>query len=202
MQDLQRAGGYAGLVAAATYVFGMALLVAVLIPAGYDPEAPEVAVALDHLGLLTLWNAVIYPANAVALVILVLALGERLRPATPGLATLSVAHGLIWAALVFAAGMAMIVGLRSAAGAEAPETAARIFETAQLVENGLGGGVEFAGGIWAIYVGLAALRGGGLPRLLALVALGLGVVGVTTLLPAAAAVAGPIFGLGFILWFG
>lgn len=203
MHDLQRAGGIAGLVAAATYLFGMAMLFTLLVPAGYDPEGPSVDFAVGHTGLLILWNVVIYPVNAVALIALTLALGERLKPGAPGLSKLAVAHGLIWAALVFAAGMAMVVGLKSAAAVFAtdPEGAAQIFQVAHLIENGVGGGVELAGGIWAIYVAIAALRGGTLPRLLALFGLVLGVAGVLTLIPAAAEAAGALFGLGFIIWF-
>ena len=203
MNDLKRAGGYAGLAAALTYIFGMVLMFALLLPAGYDSEASQVEFAVANTGLLTIWNVVIYPVNAVALIILALALGDQLKPATPGLARLSVAHGLIWAALVFAAGMAMIVGLRSAAAAHGtdPEAAARIFEVSQLIELGIGGGVELAGGIWVLYISVAALRGQTLPRLLALFGFVLGLCGALTLIPALEPVVAPVFGLGFILWF-
>ena len=203
MRDLERAGGFAGLGAALSYVVGMALLFAVLLPAGYDTEAPDAAFAVDHLGLMSLWNVVVYPLNAVFLILLTLALGDRLKPGAPTLARLAVVHGLLWSVLVFAAGMAMIVGLRATAAAFGadPGAAARIFEVTHLIENGLGGGVELAGGIWVSYVAVAGLRGQTLPRPLAWFGLVLGVCGVVTLIPAAAPVTGAIFGLGFIAWF-
>ena len=77
---LSRTGGIAALICAATYLFGFALLVTLLAPLGYGSNDidPAAVVAFDAArpGILTTWNTVIYVVNALALVVLVVALAE------------------------------------------------------------------------------------------------------------------------------
>ena len=68
---LQRTGGLAALVCAATYLFGFAFLVTVLAPLGFgtgDTDASTVVAFIDaQPGLMIVWNTVIYILNAFAL---------------------------------------------------------------------------------------------------------------------------------------
>ena len=145
---LQTIGGLAGLTCAATYVFGFALLVTVLAPLGFgtgDVDARAVVGFIEsNAGLLILWNSVIYIVNALALVVLVIAIHARLRANTPDWAAVTCALGLIWATLVIGAGMIANVAVERAAHL-APtefERAVTLWGTLHAAELGLGGGNE------------------------------------------------------------
>lgn len=201
---LTRLGGLAALLCAGTYMFGFALLLTLLAPLGFgtndiDPGA-VVAFIGDSPGVMILWNSVIYVVNALALVVLVVALAGRIAP---GWAEVTRALGLIWAALVLGAGMIANVGVEQVAAMVPtdPEGAAALWSVMHAVELGLGGGNEIAGGVWILLSSLAAWRIGALPRLVAGLGTLTGAAGLLTILPPLGEVTGAIFGLGAILWF-
>ena len=203
---LSRIGGLAALICAATYLIGVALLVTALAPLGFgtsDIDAAAVVAFIDAKpGLMIAWNTTIYVVNALALAVIAVALSDRLSP-LPGWAAVARAFGLIWAALVLAAGMIANVAVERAAllFPDDPEAAAEIWATLHAVELGLGGGNEIAGGVWILCVSIAAARSGLLPS----VAIALGVLtglgGLVTVVPALGDAAGAAFGLGAIAWF-
>jgi fumarate reductase subunit D len=84
---LQKIGGLAALLCAATYLFGLVFLVTVLAPLGFgsgDTDASAVVAFIDaQPGLLIVFNIVIYILNAFALAVLVVALDARLKFTTP-----------------------------------------------------------------------------------------------------------------------
>ena len=90
----------------------------------------------------------IYIVNALALAVLVVALHKRLRAATPDLAAVTAALGIIWTALVLGAGMIGNVAVERAAYFAATdfEYAVRLWEMLHAVELGLGGGEFGVGG--------------------------------------------------------
>ena len=204
---LQKIGGLAALVCAATYLFGFAFLVTVLAPLGFgtgDIDASAVVAFIDaQPGLLIVWNTVIYILNAFALAVLVVALDARLTIITPEWAAVTRALGLIWATLVLGAGMMANVTVEHAASLFVidPIQAAEDWALLQVVELGLGGGNEIAGGVWILLVSIAGIMG----RSLGKITIGLGLLtgagGLATLVPAIGDVAGAVFGLGAIAWF-
>lgn len=204
---LQKIGGLAGLTCAATYLFGFALLVTLLAPVGFgsgDIDARVVVTFIqDQSGLLIIWNTVIYILNALALILLVVALHARLKRATPDWAAVTHALGLIWATLVLGAGMIANVGVERAA-ILAPtdmDRAVALWETLHAVELGLGGGNEIAGGVWIGLISLAGLIGHSLGKITIGFGLLTSVGGLLTLIPAIGDAAGAVFGLGAIAWF-
>lgn len=204
---LIRAGGIAALICAATYLFGFALLVTLLAPLGYGSNDidPAAVVAFDAArpGILTAWNTIIYVVNALALVVLVVALSARQTSATPGWAAVTRGLGLVWAALVLGAGMIANVALERAAHLypSDPTGAVELWTTLHAVELGLGGGNEIAGGVWIGCVSLGGLIGKSLARPVIILGLLTGLGGLATVVPAFGYVAGAIFGLGAIAWF-
>lgn len=204
---LQMVGGLAGLTCAATYLFGFAVLIALLAPLGYgamDVDTQAVVGLIDAKpGLLILWNTVIYILNALALAVLVVAVHSRLHASTPDLANVTCALGLIWATLVLGAGMIANVAVERAAYL-APidmDRAVTIWETLHAVELGLGGGNEIAGGVWIGLVSIAGLIGHSLGKITIGLGLLTGVGGVLTLIPVLGDTAGAVFGLGALVWF-
>jgi hypothetical protein len=202
MNDLQKMGGAAALIEAATYVVGLGLALTLLAPVlDADPDQ-YVAFLADNLTLMYVWHLIIYLVNGVFLVVLALALHERLKAGLPALAQTATAFGLIWAALVIASGMLIIndLGVVVDLYEQDPARAATVWLTLSSVEEGLGGGVELPGGLWVLLLSWAALRAGGLPRALNYLGVVIGAAGLLTVVPALD-VLGAVFGLGFIVWF-
>jgi hypothetical protein len=202
-----RIGGLAAPTCAATHLVGFALLVTLLAPLGYgtndiDPVA-VVEFNAARPGILTAWNSAIYALNALALIVLVVALSERLATTTPGWAAVTRGFGLVWGALVLGAGMVANVALERAAHLYPtdPGLAAELWTTLHAVELELGGGNEIAGGVWIGCVSLAAVRARLLPRIANALGLLTGIGGLATILPPLGDMAGAVFGLGAIAWF-
>lgn len=204
---LARAGGVAALICAVTYLAGFALLVTLLAPLGFggpDIDPAAVVAFIDARPyVLIAWNSVIYIVNALALTVLVVSLSEVCSARIAGLAAVSRALGLIWAALVLGAGMVANVAVERAASLFPidPSAAAELWAILHAVELGLGGGNEIAGGAWFLCVSLAALRARILPSWLAGIGFLVGSSGAATLFPPLGESAGALFGLGAIAWF-
>ncbi len=205
MTTKQQAGGIAALVAAGTFIIGIAMFASLLIDytSGNPTPAESVAFVADHQAALYVWNLVIFIIFGLALVPLVLALHDRLKSGTPALAQAGAAFGLIWAGLVLATGMITNIGLGTIADLAStdPAQAASVWSALDSVQNGLGGGNEIAGGIWVLLVSVAALQSGALPRALNYLGAVSGAAGLVTVLPGLEPV-GMVFGLGLIAWFG
>lgn len=164
MNHLQKIGGMAALIEAATYLVGIGMLVTVLLPAGYLGEnvgpLQKVAFLIENQTLMHVWHLIIYLVNGIFLVVLVQALYERLRAGSPVMAQTAVAFGLIWAGLVIASGLLLINDVTVVADiyAKDPDQAATVWLALAAVEDGLGGGIELPGGLWVLLVSWAAWR--------------------------------------------
>lgn len=203
---LYRIGGFAALICAATYLIGFALLVTLLAPLGFGMSQINPAAIVAFIdarpGVMIAWNTTIYVVNALALVVLVVALAHRLSPA-PGWVDVTRGFGLIWAALVLGAGMIANIAVERAAAlfAEDPVAAADLWAVLHAIELGLGGGNEIAGGVWILCVSIAAGRTRRLPRIVNALGLLTGLGGLATIFPPLGDVAGALFGLSAIAWF-
>lgn len=205
--SLTRLGGLAALICAATYLVGFALLVTVLAPLGYGTNEIDAhaVVALIEVrpGILIAWNSTIYILNALALVVLVVALTAVQSHATPELSAVTRGIGLVWATLVLGAGMIANVAVERASQLYPtdPAAAANLWEMLHAVELGLGGGNEVVGGIWVGCASISGFIGRSLARPTVLLGLLTGLGGLTTVVPALGDTAGAVFGLGATSWF-
>jgi len=204
---MQRIGGIAALVCAATYIFGFVLLVTVFAESGFGTNridaAGVVQFTVENQALMITWNTVIYVLNSLALAVLVVALASRLRAKSPDWSTITLAFGLIWTTLVLGAGMIGNVTTEQMA-VLAPnnfETAVQTWEALHAVELGLGGGNEIAGGVWILCVSIAGLMYQSFGKIIVGLGLLTGLGGFLTILPPLGEVAGAVFGLGAIAWF-
>lgn len=112
--SLQKIGGIAALLQSATFVVGFVLLFTLLASADYgsldiDP-AENVAFLAENEGVMYTWHLIVYVAFGAFLVVLALALYERLKAGSPAIAQTATAFGLIWATLVIATGMVENIG--------------------------------------------------------------------------------------------
>lgn len=200
----QKMGGVAALIEAATFLVGMALGFTLLAPyvTGALDTTQTIAFLAENQAVVYAWNQVIYIVFGIFLVPLALALHARLQANSPGMMQTATAFGLIWAGLVIASGMIFNVGLASVielAGSDMAQAVAT-WQPVHAVHIGLGGGNEIVGGMWVLLISWAALRRGGLPRLLNYFGLLVSLAGVITIVPGLSDV-GAIFGLGSIVWF-
>ena len=214
MNKLQKIGGIAALVEAGTFIVGFVLYFTVLAAADYgsldvDPLQHARFLA-DHQAIMYAWNLIIYVFFGICLVVLALALYERLTPRTTALssgegsalAKIATVFGFIWAGLVIASGMVANVGaslIVEMVGKD-PDQAASLWLTLNFVVDGLGGGNEIVGGLWILLISWAALLHHKLPKVLSYFGIAVGAAGIVTLIPALTEL-GAVFGLGSIVWF-
>ena len=203
---LVRPGGTAAQVVAGSYVVGFAAMLAYLVPSGFvstlqDPSG-SLEFLTEHHAVLASWYLVLYLLGGAAMALVSLGVGQHLASA-PGLARVSTAFGLIWSGLLIASGSLALVGQNAAIElyAEDPDLALTTWVSTSVVQDALGGGIEFAGALWVATVGYAVLRTRVLSAGLGGLALGLGAVGTATVIPAAAETNTSVFGLGMIVWF-
>ena len=207
MNDLQKVGGMAALLAAVTFIVGFVLLFTLLVPAGYfaaDMDPVQTAAFLvDNQAILYIWYLIIYVIFGIFLVVLSLALHQRLQSGAPALSQIATAFGLIWAGLVIASGMVANVGLGVVVElyGQDPVQAATVWAAVHVVVVGLGGGNEIVGGVWLLLISWAAWQADTLSRGLNGLGLVVGTAGIlTTVFPTLDAL-GAVFGLGSIVWF-
>ena len=203
MTKLQKWGGMAALYEALAYIIGFVGFIAVVNVGGIADPLQKVAAIVANQGLLTALHLIVYVAWGATLVVLSLALHERLDGKRSALARTATAFGIIWAVLVIASGMIYNVGMETVTGLHAinPDQAATVWLAIESVFNGLGGGVEVVGGIWVLMLSVAGLRSGNFGRAFNYLGYVVGAAGVVSVVPAIAEISASIFGLTQIVWF-
>jgi hypothetical protein len=202
MAKLQKTGGVAALYLGAAYVVGMVYFLLVVDYPGVVDPIEKVALLEDNQVGMYVLHLVIYVVFGVFLAMLALALYERLKTTAPALMQTATAVGLIWACLLVGSGMVFNVGMMSVVDTYAtdPAQAGPVWSAIESVSEGLSGNGEFIGGLWTLLVSWAALRTGGLPRVLNYLGLLVGVAGIISVVPALETVAA-VFAIGQIVWF-
>ena len=204
MKTLQKSGGFAALYLAVAYLIGMALFLVVLdYPSITDP-AQKVALLVDKQMVVFVTNLLMYVFFGVFLVVLSLALYERMKSGAPAIMLVATVIGIIWAGSLIASGMVSNAGIAPAVAlyAKDPAQAALTWQGIETVASGLGNGNgEILGGLWTLLVSLAGLRAGGLPKALNFLGLLVGAVGILSIIPGLTEMLVGVFGLGQIIWF-
>jgi hypothetical protein len=201
MKNLQKMGGIAALYAGAAYVVGM---VGFLLVVGWpDDPVQQVAVLVQNQVSLHILHLIVYVVWAVFLVVLALALYERLKAGSPAIVQTATVFGMIWAGVIMVAGTIHNSGMDTVVGLYGtnPDQAGTVWLAIDSVFGGLGGTTEVLGGIWVLLISWAALRAGGLPRVLNYLGVAIGVAGIVSIVPALAELFIYIFALGQIVWF-
>ncbi len=206
MKNLQKMGGTAALIGAATNLFALVTLLTLLEPKGYGSDDPSQVVAFlaDNQALMRAWYQVIWLVFGGCMILVSLALYERLKAGSPARAQAVTTVGLIYAALVIVIGALSIHNLSTIVDLyhKNPAQAATVWLTLDSVENGLGagGGETLVTALWFLLLSWAALRAGELPRVLNYLGVVLGVAGVLSVVLASLSLSA-VYGLGLIVWF-
>ncbi|NUM44071.1 MAG: DUF4386 family protein [Anaerolineales bacterium] len=203
MKTLQKSGGLAALYMAVAHLIGILIFLVVLDYLNITDPAQKLALNVEKQTIIFSTNLFMYVFFGFALIILSLALYDRMKAGAPALIQVSAAIGLIWAGSLIASGMAANAGLATVVAlyAKDPTQAALTFQAIEAITNGLGNANgEILGGTWTLLVSLASLRVGELPKKLNYLGVFVGAVGILTILPALTDFTG-VFGLGQIIWF-
>lgn len=203
MKTLQKFGGLAALYLAAAYLVGIVLFLVVLDYPSITEPAQKVALLVEMQMVTFVTNLVMYVFFGVILVILALALYDRLKSGAAALAQVATVIGVIWAGSLVASGMIANAGIAPVVAlyAEDPSQAALTWLGIETVANGIGNGNgEILGGLWTLLISWAALRAGGLPKGLNFLGLLVGVVGILSLFPGLTDLTG-LFGISQLIWF-
>lgn len=198
-----RIGGLAAVFIAVAYLVAIPYFVVYVdYPSLTDPTA-KLALLAEHYSSMYAMHVLVYELVAVALVVLTLALHERCRAKAGIIATFAAAIGLTWSALLLASSMVfnygMGVSLRLSEAA--PERAVWMWQVVEAVAQGIGGaGGELLGGLWTLFVSLAARAADALPSAPVRLGLVIGVTGLASCIPVLRNL-GIAFGLLQIVWF-
>lgn len=204
MKALQRFGGFASLYMAVAYLIGIVLFVVVLDYPSITEPAQKVALNVDNQLVIFSTNLLMYVFFGFALIILSLALYDRLKSGAPAIMQAATAIGIIWAGSLIASGMVANAGLATIVPlyAQDPAQAALTWQGIEAVAHGLGNANgEILGGPLTLLVSLAALRAGGLPKGLNILGLLVGAAGILSILPGLTEMMVGMFSLGQIIWF-
>ena len=205
MKNLQKMGGIAALIGAATNLFAIGMFITILAPVGFISDDPGQIVAFmaDNQAIINVTYQIMYLVFGVSLIFLSLALYERLKAGSPALAQAVTTFGLIWAVLVIVNGTLAISNLNTVVKlyGENPAQAATVWLTLDSVETGLGGGggETIVNALWFLLLSWAALRARELPRVLNYLGVVIGVAGILSVVLQPALTA--VYGLGLIIWF-
>ena len=202
MKTLQKSGGYAALYMAISHLIGIVIFLGVLDYLSITDPAQRVALNFEKQTVIFLTNLLMYVVFGFALIVLSLALYDRMKSGTPALMQVATAIGIIWAGSLIASGMAANAGLTTivALYSKDPTQAVLTFQAIESITNGLGNANgEILGGSLTLLVSLAGFRSGGLPKGLGILGVLVGAIGIITILPVLNALTG-LFGLGQIIW--
>lgn len=202
---LQKMGGAAAVLHGAAYVIALIVFFGVFSPLLDADPLQHIAFIADNQAAMYTMILISYWVTGGTVVIMALALYERLKTDSPALMQIATAFGLIWAALIIGSGNLMLndFGVVARLYAENPVQAEMVWLALDAVENGIVSGNEIVGSLWVFLLSLAALQTKRLPRALNYLGVALGVIGlVTGLLAFIPAVKEIIisFGMGMVVW--
>ncbi|PKN98917.1 MAG: hypothetical protein CVU42_10410 [Chloroflexi bacterium HGW-Chloroflexi-4] len=202
MKNIQKMGGIGSLIGAATNLFALVVFATVLVPNGDGSD--YIAFLADNQSFMRALDMIIYLVFGVGILLLSLALNERLKAGSPSLVYPLTSFGLIYAVLVIVVGTLSISSMTTAVnlyGAN-PTQAATVWLALESVGKGLGGGggETMISGLWILFLSYVALQAREFPRMLNYFGLMVGVSGILSVFfPWFLGIA-VLYGLGLISW--
>ena len=141
MKDLQKMGGIAALYEAAAYVLGIIFFILVVNYDGVVDPVEKVALLAENQAGLYIMNLIIYVIFGLFLVVLTLALYERLKAGSPAIVQTATVFGMIWATVIIASGMIFISGMENVVDlyGKDPAQATTVWLAIDSVYDGFGG---------------------------------------------------------------
>jgi hypothetical protein len=204
MKTLQKFGGFAAFYMAIAYLIGMVIFMVVLNYPDITNPAQKVALLVEKQTIIFSTNLLMYVFFGLFLIVLSLALYQRLKAGAPAAMQVAAVIGIIWAGSLIASGMVSNAGIDPAVALYAanPAQAALNWQGTESVANGLScGNGEILGGLLTLLVSVAAWRSRGLPRGLNILGLLVGAAGIISIIPGLTGILVAVFGLSQVNWF-
>jgi len=203
MKSLQKMGGIAALYEAAAYIVGMIGFLTVVDVSSVADPIQKVALMADNQAFLYIMHLIVYVVWGIFMIVLALALYERLKAGSPAIMQTATVFGIFWGCVIIISGMIHNLGMQNVVDlyGKDPTQAGTVWLTIDSVLGGLAGSNEVIGGIWILLISWAALRTGELSRVLNYLGVVVGVAGIISIVPALADLFIYIFALGQIVWF-
>jgi hypothetical protein len=207
MKNLQKIGGIAALVQGILFIVFPLFLFVILPSQGLQAttgpnflaDPAIVLTAASTTALVSIFGLLDVPI-AVSLILIVLALHERLQADSPMMMRIAAGAGLVGTVLFLAVGMVRFTSISQLAALYSHDQAgvAAAYLAADTIVEGLNNAAVFAFGWWVLLASWAGLQTGGLPKLLCSLGLLLGVSGIITfVLPVP-----PVLGIVWFPWLG
>jgi hypothetical protein len=206
MRNLQKAGGVSALISAASYVFAIGLYLTLMLPLADTQLGIDgyVAFFAAHRALAFAWTFSMYIVHGLSLVVLVLALHERLKDGSPRLSLVASSLGMIWAAFVLLSGFINIWGSEAlvALYGNSRDQAEAFRNALTIITLGIDSSDKLLGSLWLGLASLAAFRTRTLPKVVSILGLAIGAAAllIGLILPVNDSSASFLFGVGAIVW--
>ena len=111
MKTLRKFGGFASMYLAVAYLIGMVLFIVFLDYPSITDSAQKVALLVEKQMVIFTTNLLMYVFFGVFLIVLSLALYDRLKAGAPALMQVATVIGIIWAGSLIASGMVSNAGI-------------------------------------------------------------------------------------------
>ncbi|MCK8060921.1 MULTISPECIES: DUF4386 family protein [unclassified Fusibacter] len=199
---INKIGGLTAIALTVIYLIGIVMNVTMLDTSSITDGVKLVEFMRDHEVLMYAWITLLYVVFGIILVVLSLAIHEKLKVADVFLSKVATAFGLIWAGLVIASGMVHNVGMGMAIDmlSTSPVEAGQFFKMINAIHIGLGGGNEINGAIWTLVISLIALKHGLFKKWINVLGMVVGIAGLLTIAPPLFDYAVMVFALGQMVW--
>ena len=181
MIDLQKMGGISALYMVVSHAIGIVVFIVVLDYPNISDAAEKVALIVDKQIVIYATNLLMYVIFGIFLIVLVVALYERMKAGTPAMMQVASAIGIIWAGSLIASGMVSNAGIDASVWLYAKDPAQAALAWAQIgaVADGLGNANgEILGGLLTLLISWAGLQASSLPRFLNYLGVVVGLIGI------------------------
>lgn len=202
-KNLQKLGGISALYGAAAFLSAIVFFLFVV-------DYPSITEPLDKIELISSNTAffsamylIAYVIFGFFLVILSLALHEKLKSTEPNIMKIATAFGIIWATLLIGSGMIFNTGIKVVLDLYStdPVQAVTVFLGIEAVSLGIGFAYgEIIGGLWVLMISITALKGKVFQKGLNYLGIFIGLVGIISIIPIINILTG-VFGILLIVWF-
>lgn len=197
-----KSGGISAILSGLLYVFGFIALFTFMKPVSSEELSSKLAFLVANKTAYQSWMLLIYVVFGILLVIMTNSLISAFELVESSWKKITPIFGYIWAGLVIASGMIGSVGLNAVSELYLTDKGAAVmlWRTVEVVQDGLGGGVEIVGGVWVLLISLMGLKHPAFSLSLNLNGIIVSIAGTLTIIPSLDFMAS-IFGLTQIIWF-
>ncbi len=203
MKNIQKFGGTAALYMAGAFLAAMAYFLLFADYTSITDPLEKVRFLAEHRVGMELVHVAAYIIFSFALVVFSITLHGMLKIHQPSLAGTASVVGFIWAGTLVASGMVFTYGMKTVLAMQAsdPTQAAAAWVVIESVANALSSGNgELLGGVWTLLNSLAAFQLRGIPKVMNILGLVVGMAGLLSAIPLLNALTA-VFGLLQLIWF-